>query len=378
MKYIVDSALLDERLDKYLQRFIASMSELTHEYPSEDLALISRSIISNYLEQSHKQDSSEDMSESNRQNNSDNNAGILGKSLNQSLEIPLSSTRDIPMGVYVNRKRAKKSTKIFKGDEVDFDIADIIKFAKFQRGLIANRAGVVPQQGDLEILYENARWLVLNKPKGIPVHPGISNYNGTLANYVRYYLENKGEYDNNVVNAGIVHRLDKGVSGILIVAKKYEEQVYLQSLFSSHKVDKFYVAEIENSRHNMNREGEWIEYSGYINRDSSNRKRRVFVKGEEGIGRKALTYIYFLSKNKALIQIKTGRNHQIRATLKSIGLVIKGDELYSVKKANVFRKVSQIELASIYLGFTDREKGYVKWCIDSRYEDTISQRLLGK
>ena len=222
----------------------------------------------------------------------------------------------------------------------------------------------------MDILFEDRYLLVLLKPKGVVIHPGVGNIEKTLANNIRYYLESKNEFDTNMDRAGIVHRLDKGVSGIVVVAKNKDTQNDLKKQFSNREVEKIYLSQVvkfkESELSNIEKKdlntvlndiknrdvnySDWFKASGFIGRDNVNRYKMQFKLYEFSGSKPAQSYILPVGENKMLIKIITGRMHQIRATLNYYGYNIIGDSLYSSK-----RKTSSSEsimLKSIYLSFT--------------------------
>ena len=269
-------------------------------------------------------------------------------------------------GCKVNGKGCKKSYKLKEGDLFSVDIA-------YWKELISNldlSEKILPQKGNLDIRYEDSDLIVLYKPKGLIVHPGVGNVDGTLANHIRHYLESKGEYDKLVERGGIVHRLDKGVSGLMVVAKNKRIQEYLKSLFKNREVIKIYRARVEvvgnGSKYtefeqnidikkyllkmNISFEPwkEWTNVRGYIGRSRKNRYKMEF-RPYEFVGSKyALSYI-LKSTDEVLIKIETGRMHQIRATLEYFNLHILGDSLYGTTKED--EKRDGMELESVLLGF---------------------------
>lgn len=264
--------------------------------------------------------------------------------------------RYISKGCLINGKECKKGYRLKEGDTLSIDkkywsnIKDSIDLSK----------NLISQKGELDIRYEDVNLIVLYKPKGLVVHPGIGNKDNTLANYVRYYLESKNEYDCLLDRAGIVHRLDKGVSGLMVVAKNKSTQEYLKGEFSRKRVIKIYRAHLEESNKfeqgidlekylkemNINFQPwkDWEKVAGYIGRDRVNRYRMEFRSYEFSGSKYALSYILF-SKNQALIKIDTGRMHQIRVTLRYLGYHIKGDSLYGNGKGE------DIMLESVLLSF---------------------------
>jgi len=269
--------------------------------------------------------------------------------------------------IKVNDEYVKKSYKVSLGDEVVIDIEGVYKDIK------ENECDNIKSQlKELDIVYECYDYLIINKPSGVVIHPGNGNRSNTLANYIKGYLEHNGEYDQTMNRAGIVHRLDKGVSGLIVVAKNKMFQDHIRKEFEEHRVIKIYHALIEQS-HGVNNvlnskvkildryteieeiRRDWDTIEGYISRSSVNRKRMVFSLDKRG--KRAISYIYKFNNNELLIYIKTGRMHQIRATLKYLGYNIEGDMLY--KRSSVNSEC--IKLQSSFLSFRDIEKKIVKY-----------------
>lgn len=241
-------------------------------------------------------------------------------------------------GVSINGKPAKKGNILKTGDIIEFEDRILQKE-------VEKDDDIKSTQGELNIVEETERYIVINKPKGIAVHPSKDNVDNTVANYIKYYLENKQEYDSRIKRAGITHRLDKKVSGLMIVAKTLEYQQYLQSLFEKRLVKKVYLAKIKSlnrlviiSENNLEDElnilinnnfvvdNRWIKVEKYITRDPKNRLRMKL--NDKKIGRNTITYILPLKNNQILVMIETGRKHQIRATVNDLGWVVVGDGLY--------------------------------------------------
>ena len=273
--------------------------------------------------------------------------------------------KSVSKGIIVNDNTVKTSYRLKVGDKVEINEAYWKDF--FENQNLSEQ--IVPQKGELNILYEDQYLIVIVKPKGLVVHPGVGNKENTLANYIKYYLESKDEFDINMDRAGIVHRLDKGVSGIMVIAKNKEIQNALKEQFAKREVQKIYLAKVEkfkaselnsNSKKNLDTViknigqekvdySEWFEAKGYIGRSTVNRYKMEFKLYEFPGSKWAQTYILSLKNNQMLIKIKTGRMHQIRATLKYYGYHILGDTLYSSTKDNISSE--EIMLESIYLSF---------------------------
>ena len=243
--------------------------------------------------------------------------------------------------ISVNGKHVKKSYRVEENDEILIDEEKIVNEIKRR-----DSDEIVSQIGNLDIIDETSEYIIINKPCGLVVHPGSEIHQDTLANYIKGYLEAKGEYDDNIQRAGIVHRLDKGVSGLIIIAKTRTFQEYIKKEIEEHRIRKIYHA-ILNEKHDRGNTNlsvieilkqydtdeaiydNWDRVEGYIRRSPYNRKKMVFST-EEG-GKEAVSYIYYIKTNEVLVNIVTGRMHQIRATLKFLGYTIEGDDIYTRK-----------------------------------------------
>ena len=269
----------------------------------------------------------------------------------------------IGKGVLVNGKTVKRSHKFKEGDVLEIDK----KFFVDTLAKVDSSSRVVGQKGDLDIVFENDNYIVLNKPKGLVVHPGVGNGEGTLANYVRGYLEEKDEYDNLMDRGGIVHRLDKGVSGLMVVAKNKEMQDFLKQQFQDHEVEKLYIVETEkfqeseldtlnvvrdiSLKEGINIDENWITLQGYIGRSSKNRFRMIFKSYEFGGSKLAISHFLKIGEERYFVKIDTGRMHQIRATLFHLGRTVIGDSLYTPGTRQF--TPDSISLESVYLSFKD-------------------------
>ena len=271
----------------------------------------------------------------------------------------------IPEGVSINNAIANPSYRLKLGDSVEISRE---YWGEFFRNKSLSEE-IVAQKGELNILFEDAHLIVLFKPKGLVVHPGVGNRKDTLANYIKYYLQSKNEFDINMDRAGIVHRLDKGVSGIMVVAKSKFVQEKLKKQFAKREVEKIYLAQVEkykssefssikpksiNKLLDQIEDGEiaysnWFEAKGYIGRDHVNRYKMSFKLYEFGGSKLARSYILPVGDSELLIKIVTGRMHQIRATLHYYGYHIKGDTLYKLSGGK--NSSNEIMLESIYLSF---------------------------
>lgn len=221
-----------------------------------------------------------------------------------------------------NGKRAKLSTRVRNGDH----IAAVFSSSE--------PIGVEPQDIPLRVLYEDTTVLVLNKEQGAVVHPGAGNRNGTIANALawRYGDAEFFATDEEDTRPGIVHRLDKDTSGVLIVAKNEHTHAFLVEQFSSRKVKKEYLAIVKGTPRPP---------SGTIDRpvvrDPHNRLR--FTAGKDHQGKPAVTEYTTLRVfgRYALVRFspKTGRTHQLRVHAAFLGTPILGDPIYARRDKDV-------------------------------------------
>ncbi len=224
--------------------------------------------------------------------------------------------------VLVNQRKAKASKKIKEGDRIEISFPRPAK--------IKLKAEQIP----LKIIYEDKNILVINKPAGMVVHPGAGNKKGTLLNAVLYHSPDLKRVGNKI-RPGIVHRLDKDTSGIVIVAKNDLAFQHLVKQFKSHTIKKEYLGLVYG--HVIPRKGKII---APIKRDYHNRKRMAIA--GVGQGKEAETDYEvqrYFGKEYTLLKIspKTGRTHQIRVHLNSIGYPIVGDKVYRPKQNFVDR-----------------------------------------
>ena len=216
--------------------------------------------------------------------------------------------------IFLNNVPAKTNRKVKLDDIIlyNFDIEN------------ENKRIVEPEKLELDVLYEDEFLMAINKQPHIIVHPGAGNFNGTLMNGLLGYNEEL----NSVDRAGIVHRLDKDTSGVLVVAKNNYIKEKLQEQFKSRIVKKIYTAIVFG---NLEKE---IFIENFIGRHPIHRKKQTVLKSG---GRKAISFVSvkkgFESTTQVNVDIRTGRTHQIRVHLAHIGHPVIGDKLYGNKKS---------------------------------------------
>ncbi len=190
-----------------------------------------------------------------------------------------------------------------------------------------------PEDIKLNIIYEDESLLVINKPHNLVMHPAPGNESGTLVNALMYYTKNKLSNLDDNSRPGIVHRLDKDTSGILVIAKNNTTHINLAEQFKDHSISRRYKAIVWGSP-----DSQTIE--GYIERNKKNRKKMSL--NNKGYGKYSKTTIK-LEKSYGIASIvdcelHTGRTHQIRLHLTSKSSPIVGDKIYGRSKINQFGK----------------------------------------
>ena len=234
---------------------------------------------------------------------------IVQKDISRSMVQKLIENENIK----VNNKKTKYSYKLKLNDEIEISVPE------------AKEIDLKAQDIPLEVIYEDKDIIVINKPKGMVVHPANGNPDGTLVNAVMSLCKDSLSGIGGEIRPGIVHRLDKDTSGAIIVAKNDKAHINLSEQLKNHEVKKTYLALVRG----IIKENE-ATINMPIARSKKDRKKMAVDKD----GKEAITHFKVLGryKNKyTLLQInlETGRTHQIRVHLSYIGYPIIGDEVYS-------------------------------------------------
>ncbi|MGM5469744.1 RluA family pseudouridine synthase [Flavobacteriaceae bacterium LMO-SS05] len=201
---------------------------------------------------------------------------------------------------------------------------------------------LTPENIPLDIVYEDDQLLVVNKPAGMVVHPGHGNYSGTLINALIYHFENLPNNSSN--RPGLVHRIDKDTSGLLVVAKTEEAMAHLSKQFFDKTSEREYVALVWG-----NVEDEEGTVEGHIGRHPKNRLQNTVFEGDDSYkGKAAITHYKVLERlgyvTLISCKLETGRTHQIRVHMKHIGHTLFNDERYGgerILKGTTFSKYKQ-------------------------------------
>lgn len=231
--------------------------------------------------------------------------------------------------IWVNDAQVKQNYKVKAGDEVKV----LFEHPPYEFLL-------TPEDIPLDIVFEDDELLVVNKPAGMVVHPGHGNYSGTLINALVYHFENLPSNSSN--RPGLVHRIDKDTSGLLVVAKTEIAMSHLANQFFEKTSEREYVALVWG---NVKEDEGTIE--GHIGRSPKNRlQMTVFPEGD--FGKEAITHFKVLERlgyvTLVSCRLETGRTHQIRAHMKYIGHTLFNDERYGgdkILKGTTFTKYKQ-------------------------------------
>lgn len=258
--------------------------------------------------------------------------------------------------VNVNGKIVKSNYKLKTNDVVNLEIPEPTELE------------VAPENIPLEILYEDKDVIVVNKPQGMVVHPAPGAYHGTMVNALLYHCKDLSGI-NGVIRPGIVHRIDKDTSGILVVAKNDNAHNILAEQLKDHSMTREYYALVE---------GIIKEDEGTINKPLARHpKERIKIAVIEG-GREAITHFNVIErfKDHTLVRciLETGRTHQIRVHMAYIGHPLVGDPVYGYKKQK-FKLQGQMLHAKV-LGFIHPStKEYIRFesPLPDYFEDVLNK-----
>lgn len=236
--------------------------------------------------------------------------------LSRVLEITRSAAQNLIEGgkVQAGDHVLKKRYLVATGDQITVEIPEL------------RPCELIPQDIPLEIVYEDRDLLVINKPQGMVVHPAAGNWDGTLVNALLYHCAGELSGINGELRPGIVHRLDKDTSGLMLAAKNDAAHQGLAQQIAVHAVQRVYHAVIVGHLH---------EHEGVINvpigRHKTDRKKMCVTSD----GRKAITHYRVITEYPGFsyveCRLETGRTHQIRVHMAHLGHPIAGDPVYGVK-----------------------------------------------
>ncbi len=235
--------------------------------------------------------------------------------------------------VKLNNKFVKPSEKVALDDEITCIIPDLEPLLQ------------MPEHIPLDVYYEDADVIVINKPRGLVVHPAPGHYTGTLVNALLYHCQDLSGI-NGVLRPGIVHRIDKDTSGLIVVAKSDHSHAGLAEQFRAHTVVRKYVAIVHGK---LAHEHGTIDAP--IGRDAKDRKKYAVT---DRNSKSAITHFVVLERFSTYtmveLSLETGRTHQIRVHMKFIGHPLVGDPLYGKSKSITMDHPGQVLHAAI-LGF---------------------------
>ena len=241
--------------------------------------------------------------------------------------------------ITVNGEKISKNYKLRIGDIVEAELPP------------PENIDIVPEDIPLDIMYEDDDLIVINKPQNMVVHPAPGHYTGTLVNALMFHCGDNLSGINGVLRPGIVHRIDKDTSGVLVIAKSDLAHKGLSEQLAEHSMKRVYNAIVYNS---------FSEESGTVDRniDRSKNERKKMAVVMQG-GRNAVTHYKVIEKlgkyTLVELQLETGRTHQIRVHMSYIGHPLLGDPVYGPKKCP-FNLNGQVLHAKV-LGFIHPRTG---------------------
>ena len=233
--------------------------------------------------------------------------------------------------ILVNGKKTKNSYKVNSGDVITLEELETKEDTYLK-----------PQKMDLDVIFEDDDIIIVNKQKGIVVHPGNGNPDGTLANAILERCKDSLSGIGGTIRPGIVHRIDKDTSGLVIIAKNDKAHLKISKQIQERKVSKTYIALV---RGNIKENEATINMP--IGRSTKDRKKMAVTKN----GKEAITHFKVLKRYEGFtlleVKIETGRTHQIRVHMAEIGFPIVGDEVYSNGKNSFGVKGQMLHAAKL-------------------------------
>lgn len=293
-------------------------------------------------------------------NSNKNNLRVDTYIVDEITDISRSSVQKLIVkgNVTVNDKVVKQNYKVRIGDIIKITIPDPVQL------------DVKPEDIDIDIFYEDDDVAIVNKPQGLVVHPAPGNTEGTLVNALLFKL-NKLSSINGVIRPGIVHRIDKNTSGLLMIAKNDKAHNCLSKQLKDHTVNRIYYALVE---------GIIIEDKGKIDasigRSQKDRKKMAVTSKNS---KRAVTNFEIIERFKKFTYVKlkleTGRTHQIRVHMKYIGHPVVGDTIYGYKNAKFGLKGQLLHAKTI--GFVHpRTREYIEFNSElPKYFDDILNNI---
>ena len=233
--------------------------------------------------------------------------------------------------VLVNGKEVRPNYKVKAQDE-------IILYSDMN----PEEAEVIPQNIPLNIAFEDDDLMVINKPAGMVVHPGSGNYSGTLLNGIAFYLQKEGITEETLPRFGLVHRIDKNTSGLLLIAKSEKAMTHLAKQFFEHTIKRQYLALVWGDMKN-----DKGTIKAHVGRNLKSRKMfEAYPEGDHG--KEAVTHYQVVERfgYVTLVQcvLETGRTHQIRVHMKYMGHPLFNDDTYGgdrIVKGTIFARYKQ-------------------------------------